>query len=182
MLKIHPAAAPRLPVLYDFGTIGLVTGIVGSVVSAGSSLLAGNQQAQAGRAQQQEADLEAAQLAQTAGQERAAAQQKAIEQRRQARLAQSRNQAVAAASGGGATDPTVLALDSSLAGEGELNALTELYQGEAKARGLEGQAAATQYQGKLARFSGRQAMGGAFFGSGAGLLSGVGNTLLYKYG
>lgn len=102
------------------------------------------------RGKQAEADSEyvAAQQEQQAGQERAAAQRKAIEDRRQTRLAQSRLQALA---GGGGNDPTVVNLAADIAGEGELRALTSLYQGEERATGLEAAAKSTRIQGKNAR-------------------------------
>lgn len=69
--------------------------------------------------------------------ERAAAAAKANLVRRQKELAQSTLQARAAASGGSATDPTILALGAGIEKEGELQALTEFYTGDATARGYE---------------------------------------------
>jgi homoserine kinase len=181
-LQTHPAEAPRLSAVYDLGTVGLVAGLAGSIVSAGSSILGGMQENNSAKAQANAADMEAEQMAQNAGQQRAEAQQEAIAKRREARLAQSRNQAVAAASGGGADDPGVLDINSDIAGEGEFNALTALYQGEARARGMEGDSAAKKYEAKSLRRAGSAARTGSFIGAGASLLSGAGSTLLYKYG
>ena len=102
------------------------------------------------RGKQAEADGEfmGAQQEQQAGQDRAAAQRQAIEDRRQARLAQSRLQALA---GGAGNDPTVVKLSSDIAGEGELRALTSLYQGEERAKGREVSAQASRIQGDNAR-------------------------------
>lgn len=183
MLRIHPAAPARYDVLHDFGTAGLVAGIIGSVVSAGGSLLGGSQDNAAAQAQAQAQEIQAQQLAQNAGQERAAAQQNAIEERRKARLARSRNEAVAAASGGSASDPTVLAINEGLAGQGEYNALTALYQGEARAQGLEADAAAARYSAKQARRAGRSAQAGSVFGATTSLLGDAARTsLMLKYG
>jgi hypothetical protein len=102
------------------------------------------------RGKQAEADGEfmGAQQEQQAGQDRAAAQRQAIEDRRQARLAQSRLQALA---GGAGNDPTVVKLSSDIVGEGELRALTSLYQGEERAKGREVSAQASRIQGDNAR-------------------------------
>lgn len=106
---------------------------------------------QKGRQAQADANFVAAQEEQQAGQDRAAAQRQAIEQRRQARLANSRLQALA---GGGGSDPTVVNLSADIAGEGELRALTSLYEGEDQARGRELAAESARLQGKLAKRAG----------------------------
>ena len=131
----------------------------------------GQAQAAAGRAQQDamvyQASLRNAQavaMEQSAGQERAAAQRATLEQQRQGRLVGSRAQAVAAASGGGALDPSVVNLMGDLDNEASFRAATALYQGESAARGLEYgavlQRAAGQgdiYAGELYRQSGEAA-------------------------
>lgn len=111
------------------------------------------------------AEYRAAQLEQQAGQSRAAAQRKAIEQRRQAALTGSRLQALAGA------DAPELAMG--IAGEGEYRALSSLYEGEDRAVGLE-QAAEAE------RYTGRQKQKAAQFGAATGLLS-QGTTLYDKY-
>jgi hypothetical protein len=207
-LKAHPAEPPRLAALYGpalaiapaaaaaastatataataattLSTIATVTSIVGGVVGAAGTLLGGMQQSKAAAAQANMQEMQAEQLAQNAGQERAAAQQHAISLRRQSRLAASRNQAVAAASGGLATDPTVLEIQSDIAGEGEYNALTALHAGESRARGMQADAAAARYESRALRQAGKSAKIGSFIGAGASLLSSTGQTLLYKYG
>lgn len=108
-------------------------------------------QARAGSEAKNAADFQAAQLDQAAGQSRAAAQREAMEARRQARLAGSRVQALARGGGG---DESVLALQGDIAGEGELRALTAMYEGEERARGYEGQADAARYSGRNAKSRG----------------------------
>lgn len=73
---------------------------------------------------------------QAAGQEEAAAQIRAKEAKRQARLQQSRVLALAAASGGGAMDTDVMNIIAGFEEEGDLAARTELYQGSENARRL----------------------------------------------
>lgn len=122
--------------------------------SVGGSVLSGLGQIQAGRAANANAKFQAAQLEQQAGQERASAQREAIAQRRQATIAQSNAQAAAASSGGGATDPTVLNITGNLAKEGEYNALSALFEGEERARGLGLQATTARMEGKQAKRQG----------------------------
>lgn len=104
--------------------------VASTVMSAASSMQQGQAAELAGQA-------EAAQYARQAGESRATSQRAAEEERRKARLAISRSRAVAAASGAGATDPTVVNLEGGIAEQGEYNALTRLYEGESQARGYE---------------------------------------------
>lgn len=83
---------------------------------------------------------DASQLRSMAGQDRASSQRAAFEERRRAKLAESRVRAVAAASGAGATDPTVLNIMGDLSAEGEYRALTRMYEGETEAQSKEYQA------------------------------------------
>lgn len=128
--------------------------IAAAAASIGGSIVSGLGQMQAGKAAKVGADFQAAQMRQQAGQERAASQRVAIEKRREATIAQSRAQAVAAASGGGATDKTVLDLTGGLAQQGEYNALSALFEGEESARGMELGATSAQMQGKQAKKAG----------------------------
>lgn len=72
-----------------------------------------------------------------AGNERATSQRAAAEERRRARLMESRARAVAASSGAGASDPSVTNLMADLSAEGEYRALTRMYEGETAAQSLE---------------------------------------------
>lgn len=76
-------------------------------------------------------------LRRLAGQERASSQRAAIEERRRAKLLESRARAVAANSGAGVTDPTVLNVMADLSAEGEYRALSRLYEGETGAQTME---------------------------------------------
>lgn len=130
---------------------GTALAIAGGVATVASGLAQAQAAGQAAAAQEAAAasQLQAAQFAQTlagrraesledrAGQERAAAQRAAIEQRRQGRFAQSRARAVAAAGGAAVSDPTVVGLLGDIDTEAELRALGALSEGEELARGLE---------------------------------------------
>lgn len=76
-------------------------------------------------------------MEQQAGQERAASQRAAIAQRKQGNLVSSRARAVAAASGGGALDPTVMDIMSGIEGEADYRTALALYEGDERAKGLE---------------------------------------------
>lgn len=158
------ALAAALPALSTMAT----------VASIGGSILSGLGQMQAGKAAQQSANSQAQQLEQRAGQERAASQRVAIEERRKGKIAISNAQAAAASSGGGATDPTVLNIEGAIAKQGEYNALSALFDGEERARGQELQAVASRYEGKQAR---RAGMAGGV----STIISGAGNALMAKY-
>lgn len=138
---------------------------------AAGTLMSAGQQAQQGKAAKQAYDYQARQQEISAGQERAVAQRNAAEQRRRETLAQSRLRAVAAAGGGSATDAGVLDLSGDLAEEGELQALYELYSGEERARGLEGNAALNRFQGKQAKRAGQAAAFGTLLKGGSSLLA-----------
>ncbi len=104
-----------------------------------------------------------------AGQQRAESQIKAKEERRQARLLQSRAQARGAASG--ATGPGLTNIESDIIGEGELSALTSLYQGEEAAR-------SSEYGAELDRYSARNKRNAAK----TTLLTGIASSGFKGYG
>lgn len=158
-----------------------------TAVQAGSTILSAIGQRKQARAYDQAgasarvaADYEAAQLEQNAGQQQAAAQRQAREQERDSRLAMSRALAVAAASGGGASDPTVMNIMARLAGEGTYRSMVSLYQGDEKSRQMRDQAAATRYSGQVREMDARSAAKAQRGGSVATLLSGA-SSLYSKY-
>jgi len=140
--------------------------IGGSVLGAAGSVIGGIQA-------QQQADYQAKVQRRQAEEARAASQREAIRRAREARYVLSRQQAIAAASGGSATDPTVLDLMGDVAGEGEYQKAAALYEGNARGSSLEAQAA-------LNRMAGRQAMLGGFVNAGTTLLSGASQWARYR--
>lgn len=112
---------------YNIGiaAVGLVTTVYG--------------QQKAKRAGQADANALAGQQYEAARRSTAIGQRQASEERRQARLLES---AIQARAMGGGLDPTVVKLQSDVAGEGEYRALAALYEGDEGALGLENQAAA----------------------------------------
>lgn len=116
-----------------------------------------------------------------AGQAIAASQRDASEQRRQSALLQSRALALAAASGGGTTDPTVVNVIGNIAGEGAYRAAVSLYRGEEQARALRMEAAARDYDAAAAREGGEQRARAYRSAARSGVLK-AGLSLFEKYG
>ncbi len=117
--------------------------LIGSFVSAFGTVASG---VAANRQAQQDAlNMEA-----QGREELAASQRDAIAKRREGALVNSRAQALAAASGGGAgaDAPTIVKLMSQTAGESEFNAQTALYGGRSRQIGLKQGAAARRAEGK----------------------------------
>lgn len=136
-----------------------------------STVLQGVGAHEEGKGQQRALNYQAAQLNQQAGQTRASAQREAIEQRRQAALANSRLQALA---GGGGTDAGVVNIASNIAGEGEYRALASLYEGEERAIGMDMAATGKRFEGKQAKRAGNMKAISSLLSNGS--------SLAYKYG
>ena len=177
-----------------------LVGTVGQIQQGQAAKAAGQAQAQSAQYQAALQEKSAKSIEQQASEERASAQRASIEQRRQGKLASSRAQTVAAASGAGALDPTIVNIMGDLDTETEYRALTAMYEGEERARGLETEAglrragaAGTRYGGEVARVSGNAAARRSYYGAAGTLLEGGGRlydryssrkpqTLKSKYG
>lgn len=144
------------------GGLGSTLGAIGSVVSGVGTIAAG-------AAEQQSANFEAAQMEQKAKEEVAASQRDALQKRKEGAILNSRAQALAAASGGGAgTDaPTIVKLMGQTAGEADYNAQTAMYGGYSRAAGLRDSAKARRASGQASLLG--SVLGG--FGSMAGGLN-----------
>ena len=150
-----------------------IMGGFGTGMQAAGQLQSGKAAANTGLAQQKAAEFEAQQLEQNAGQAQAASQRSAIEELRKSMLLQSRAIAVAAASGGGALDPTVMALVGNLSKEGQLAAETQIYGGDERARAMRNQAKASRYEGAQRAEAGRVAERASKVSAGSTILSGI---------
>lgn len=139
-----------------------IASIAAAGVSAAGTLAAGA----SAKASQ---EFRAKQEQQAAGEARASGQREAFEERRKAGLVTSRIQALSAAGGGGADDPTIVDLSSDVAGRGEYFALMDMFRGENKARGLEDSAVAS-------RMTGDAAQKGSYYKAGGTLLEGFGSA------
>lgn len=155
---------------------GLGTGLEyrGNQDAADAAIVAGQRQANAYR-------FRAAQTIVNAGQAVAAGQMDAAEQARQGALIQSRALALAAASGGGATDPTVVNVIKNIAGEASYRSSVALYGGEEKARQLRMSAAADNYGAGLAEADASMKSDAYRRAATSALLKGAGG-LFMKYG
>jgi hypothetical protein len=138
----------------------------GTVVSAAGTIASGQSANRIGQmerdrlvaqgiATKQASDYEAAQLDIQANDEFASAQREAQQQGRQKRLALSRLQAVGAAGGFTATDPSSLALADEIEKYGTLQEQMSMYGGESRRSGLRAAA-----EGR--RFSGDSALASAY--------------------
>lgn len=147
---------------------------VSPATTVGGTALGASSQIGAGIAARRAANYQAQQDDVNAGQQQAASQRTAYDVNRRATLLQSRVQAVAGASGAGASDPSVLDIVSRIAGEGAYRSQLALYQGDDAARAL-------RMRGDAARFQGRQAQTAGFVNAFGTVLKGA-STLFDKYG
>jgi hypothetical protein len=133
---------------------------------------------------QQAGAYQAEQLRVNAGQAQAAAQKDAEDVQRRTDLVTSRALAVAAAGGGGASDPSVVNTIAGIAQEGAYRKAVALYRGDEEARRMTMQAEATQYEAGSRAAAERNTAIGGFIGAGTSLLKGAAkqSSLLEKYG
>lgn len=161
--------------------VPVIAGGGGSILQGLGGIMGGMAARRAGKSERAAAQFQAAQLEQNAGQAVAASQRAAAEERRKASLAVSRALAVAAASGGGASDTTVQNVIANLDAEGAYRSMVALYEGQEKSRQLSMAAAGKRYEGELAAQGGRQ-KGSAMMFAGLGSAAIGGGSLYMKYG
>jgi hypothetical protein len=118
----------------------------------------------------QAAQFQAAQLRQNADSAQASSQRSAIDVDRQTQMITSRALAVAAASGGGASDPTVVNLIARDAAQGAYLKSVALYQGDDRARLMSEQADAKDFEGKATERNSYEVGAAAFAGGATSLL------------
>lgn len=145
-------------------------------------------QRQAGAMKKEASYFEANVLETQAVQRVAVAHLQALDIQRVTSLTNSRAQALAAFSGGGASAPTVVKVMADIAKEGARNAAYALYSGEEAARTMRLQAFQKRKEGDFAEISGGQLASASEARGSAAELQGFGNALgavggLYgKYG
>lgn len=110
--------------------------------------MGGESAAAAGRLQQKQYEAQAKA-------EAATGQREGIERKRQSDLLASRALAIAAASGGGALDPTVVNIIAGIDAQGDYGARSAIYGGETAAQGSRLKGALSLYEGKAARQAAR---------------------------
>jgi hypothetical protein len=158
-----------------------IASVVGNVVGGALEMEGYNRAADASRLAGQRRNVasqfEAEQLEQNAGQVVAASQRDALEERRRADLMASRALALAAASGGGSSDPTVVNIIAKLKGEGSYRSAVALYRGETEARRLRMGAKAKRYEGAVAEEGGEYQAAGYETMAVASLFKTVGSSI-----
>jgi hypothetical protein len=102
-----------------------------------------------------------------------AAQRAAIGEEERAKIVASRALAVAAASGGGASDPTVVNMIARIASEGAYRKSVALYRGQADAQNAQYKAELTEHEGKAARTRAYVNAAGSLFSAGTTLMTGA---------
>lgn len=163
------------------GWVGPAMQVGGTLLSAFGQKQQGSDAAATGVQQLALAQFQAAQMRTNAGEAIASSQRAADDIQRQQEYVASRALAVAAASGGGASDPTVINLIARTAGEGAYRRAVALYQGEDKSRALKAQADATEYGGLLAAEAGGKTQSAYDIGAASTLMK-SGASLFSKYG
>ncbi|WP_442582541.1 hypothetical protein ACSBOB_11590 [Mesorhizobium sp. ASY16-5R] len=138
-----------------------------TALAIGGSLLSAVGSVAGGISAKQNADAQADAAERQANEARAVSQREAVQRSKEAKLLISRQQALAAASGGGATDPSVLTNTGEIGKQGWLNSQTALYEGESQGRALEDSAAIGRWQGRKEMFAG-------FVDAGSTTLNGLG--------
>lgn len=131
----------------DLGLTTIATLATAAATAASGAVAVGQGQAQA-EITKKTSDFNARQMEKKAAAERAAASDKAAQQREKAEFAQARARAVAAASGTGATSEGVLDLTGDIGQRGDAYARRETWIGDEQAKGLLDQAAATRWTGE----------------------------------
>ncbi len=117
-------------------------------------------QKKAGDAAEDAGKIKAAELKRRADARRAVGTREAAEEERNAKLAYSRALAVAAASGAGVDDPTVVKLFADLQAEGDYRVLARLYTAEDEAQGEDFASEVALREGRASKKLSRYAMAG----------------------
>lgn len=164
----------------EIGNLGWLQGASGLVQAWG--LIEGGRAARiAGERAKAAGEFAAWQADRDAGLSIALAQQRAKEERRQSDMMASRALAVAAASGGGVSDPTIMRLLANVRGEGVYRSNVALYEGEARARELRLSGGTSRLAGAESMLEGVSRQTGALY-SAIGTAGRVGASLYEKYG
>lgn len=150
---------------------------LGANMSAASHVQFGIQARQASQ-------FQSAQLRQNANTAEAASQRTAFDIDRQTQFITSRALAVAASSGGGASDPTVVNIIARDAGEGAYQKQLALYGGADKARLDQSSADAKDYEGKTTERNSLEVGAAGYVGGATSLLKSQakGASLLQRFG
>ena len=168
------AESPGINGLGWFSAAGMLLQMWGGIQQGRMARIHGERQRQAAEFAKWQADRQANTAI-------AISQRQAVEEHRQASHVASRALAVAAASGGGVSDPTMVRIIANARGEGTYRANVALYEGEARARQLEFQGITGMVGGFDAEAEGAARQQGYNYSAlGMGLQGGA--SLYAKYG
>jgi hypothetical protein len=167
-------------ILTDPRTISMIAG----GLEAGGRFSAGQQQIAHGADLQAAAEFTAAQLERQASDAIGSAQRRAWNEDRSTKYLASETLARAAASGGGASDPTVINIIAKQAEEGAYRRQVALYEGDSRAGQLRLQAEARRFEGGSQRAAAEGAGRASMFGAGTSLLKSMarGASLYDRFG
>jgi len=164
----------------EFGALGWMQA-AGSFLQAWGNFEQGRMARVQGERRRIAAEFDAWNAERQAGIAIAISQRQALEEERQGRLVASRALAVAAASGGGVSDPTIVRIIANARGEASYRAHVALYEGEARARELKFEAITGRIAGHELEAEGARVQG-AYALAGLGALARGGASLYAKYG
>lgn len=150
----------------------------------GAALYTALSQLQAGNQARDALNFQAQQLRTNAGHAQASAQRQAYDISRQSEVIASNALAHAAASGGGASDPSIVNLIARNAGESAYRQAVALYGGNDEARTLNMQADTKQFEGKQAMRNGVENAIATGYGARSTLMKGMARdaSLFQRFG
>ena len=126
--------------------------------------------------QQTEANYQAAQLNQNASQALASSQRQALDTTQRTNLAISTATARAGASGAAPDVGSAVANAGELAQRGSYQALTDMFNGQSKATGLENEASGVRYTGDVEEYEGEEKEKASYLAAGGDFLSSIGSA------
>lgn len=148
-----------------------------TILGTAGQIAKGNAAVQVAKGRQIESQYEAGQLDTEAGMSRGVGMRNAADIARNVELINSAALARAAASGAGASDPTVMNVLAKTAGEGAYRQTLAMYEGEAQARLDTMRASALRYEGDLSMTEAQTAEKATDIGAASTLLTGGANML-----
>lgn len=152
-------------------------------IALASTAVSAYSQTQMGDASAAQGKLAQIQADRNANAEEAMSQQQAAADRKKARYLRSRALAVAGASGAGVSDPTVSDILTGIDTEGEMNALTALYEGRIRAENTRATGRIYANEGRARKTAAYgQAASTVLSGAGSFAESGAGDSFFKKYG
>lgn len=159
-------------------------GAVGAIIQLGMGGIQAGAEKKSAQNEQVLANYQAGQLRVNAGQAIAASQRDAISIDRETRLNASRALAVAASSGGGASDPTVVNIIAQGASDGAYRKAVALYEGQDESRSMLSQADALEAGADLAMGQSKARRGAMLLNAGANAYGSYarGTSMKSKYG